>query len=181
MSYKKEEEIINDDVKLWIGHNLDGTFALEYYKKTKDGILYGVSNQLAKKPDMEFVMNDQHNHFSQRPFLLGQNCDGSGDTCGMSLFANFCESKDLNPTDVFNQAYERKDTINWEDTHYRAAWEGVKYPLEWNDNAITGLLYSLYAMNYRSLCVKIEEILEVDFPYYDFDKKIKIDMHSAYK
>ena len=101
--------------------------------------------------------------FSKRPYTLGQSCDGTIDNCVHALFIDFCRQLDLDPEEIYYEAYpEAKkessyDLENQTNTTDKANKEGVEYPKVWNKQAYLGLLESLTEINNHSLVSVIED------------------------
>jgi hypothetical protein len=86
-----------------------------------------------------------------------------------ALFYRFCQSRELDATELHRQAYFEKDGSKYHEQNYEvilelADWQGVAYPAEWDTQAYLGLVKSLLGINNRSLVAVLEETVENLWP-----------------
>jgi hypothetical protein len=108
--------------------------------------------------------------FSERPYKLGQACDGTIDICVHALYISYCRAKGLDPETIFTSAYKNEkyppDLV--ERTFKEAQREGVLYPKVWGTKEFEGLIESLTEINHHSLVGVLEEIAhDHDIKLYD--------------
>ena len=98
--------------------------------------------------------------FSSRPYVLGQSCDGTIEHCVFALLYDFCDTRGLDPADLYRRAYSDREPDSEEErarTTRRAMAEGVAFSPVWDGEAFDGLLESLSEINNHSLASVLEE------------------------
>lgn len=108
-----------------------------------------------------YVNGDRCFHaFSQRPYVLGQACDGTIENCVFALFYDYCEAKGLHPAALYRDAYPEQEPNTESErraTTRLALAEGVCFPHLWDAKAFESLLESLREINNHSLASVLEE------------------------
>lgn len=98
--------------------------------------------------------------FSQRPYILGQACDGTIENCVVALFYDYCKAKGLNPAALYKDAYPEREPSSLDErnaTTRLAMAEGVCFPLRWDQSAFNWLIVSLTEINNHALVAVLEE------------------------
>ncbi|WP_013335117.1 hypothetical protein [Gloeothece verrucosa] len=157
------------DYDVWIGLDTQPVFSNENYLveaffKVAGGIHHLV-RRYKKKPSVKQILRyTKKAIFSKRPYTPGQACDGSITSPVVALFKNFCDYFNLNPTELYQQAYPNHETISldrYEKIVEFAQWQGgVEYPATWDRTARLGLIESLREINYHSLNELVIDYLE---------------------
>ena len=148
-------DIETKDFRIWVGKdrrssNGDYPYLADGLLKAEGGVRHLVMRY--RRYDLAQVMKDlNEGHFSPRPYVLGQACDGSIDDCVHALFFNFCSRKGIDPVAMYMMAYPENNTPNYGEVLKPAEWEGVKYPKRWDKKAFAGLIESLTEINNHSL------------------------------
>ena len=123
----------------------DNVTIREEKHRIKGGILY---EMYIKGERAQFL-------FSKRPYVLGQSCDGTIDTCVAALFLDFCEKNKLDAKNLYSEAYpENTPSYQAHQTAVikkNAKLEGVIIPKKWDQSAFDGLIDSLVEINNHSL------------------------------
>lgn len=158
------QEIETEKYYIWIGEQpyfKNYKFIVEAYYKEKKGVRHLV-HRFNQKPAVEEIIEIlKQSYLSKRPYKLKQKCDGSINSPVLALFNSFCINNNLDPVEIYNLAYEEQ-TLTKEELELIVKfgeWQGVNYPVEWNNKAIKGLLESLGEINYHSLVSYLYEIL----------------------
>jgi hypothetical protein len=97
--------------------------------------------------------------FSERPYRLGQACDGTIDQCVHALFILWCRATGRDPQALYHKAYGDKptttpETYNLDEQEEKlrlARGEGIEVPATWGPKAFQGLLDSLAEINHHAL------------------------------
>jgi hypothetical protein len=157
-------DIETKDFRIWVGK--DRRPSNDGYEYLADGLLKvegGVRHLVARyaRYDIAQITKDlSEAHFSPRPYVLEQACDGSIDDCVHALFFNFCSKKGIDPVATYRMAYPEDNPPDYGEVLKSAEWEGVKYPKRWDKKAFAGLIESLTEINNHSL---VGVLLEYDF------------------
>lgn len=152
--------------------NKNDEYVYEAFVKVPKGIKHLVFRNKELLDDKSIEDMAMQGSFSRRPFVLGQNCDGSIDYSVLALYHHYCMTKQIDPMDYLIEAYGKDEKRDFNRILAYAKWEGVKYPKEWNTKAICGLLYSLYQINFRSLTevIELKENIEDDWSDINISK-----------
>lgn len=156
-------EIVTFKEFIWIGFDRKcNEYLADAYYKVEGGIKHLVQRYPCFNPDWIICDVKKHGYFSERPFKLGRGCDGSGDACCAALYHDFCIRHDLDPVELYRQAYQEHDGDRYADPDFTASlkqaeWEGVESPKQWAEAELGGLLKSLYSINNRSLVQVLQE------------------------
>ena len=148
-------DIETKDFRIWVGKdrrssNGDYPYLADGLLKAEGGVRHLVMRY--RRYDLAQVMKDlNEGHFSPRPYVLGQACDGSIDDCVHALFFNFCSKRGIDPVATYKMAYPEEDPPDYSEVLKSAEWEGVKYPKRWDKKAFAGLIESLTEINNHSL------------------------------
>ena len=107
--------------------------------------------------------NEVMETFSERPYKLGQSCDGTIDVCVHALLIKFCRSFGLSYQKLYHEAYPDTENITYgldyeDETLKEAELQGVEYPEVWDELAFGGLLNSLGEVNNHSLVRVLESL-----------------------
>lgn len=99
--------------------------------------------------------------FSQRPYELGQACDGTIDTCVMALLISYCQNKKIDLRTLLTLCYPNDDwshlTNDYQNNKLTLAHEeGLIIPSCWDSIAFDGLCDSLTEINLHSMVEALE-------------------------
>lgn len=101
----------------------------------------------------------------QRPYLLGQRCDGSIGAPVMALYLNFCSRHSLDAQALYERAYPGERKLEPEATTAFARWQGVQIPYTWTAACFRQLLASLTQVNEGTLRSVLADAAEdISFP-----------------
>ncbi|BDM83574.1 hypothetical protein [Acaryochloris marina] len=149
--------------RIWIDYDPDRQdYLVEGFLKVDGGIKHLICRY--RFISLPLIRSElEAGYFSQRPFVLGTGCDGTGDVCCHALFHRFCLEFQLDPVALFRKAYQVNDWENYRDPDYSAIlqhanWQGVVYPQCWGKAEFDSLIFSLYDINNRSLVEVLSEL-----------------------
>ena len=107
----------------------------------------------------------RYGNFIERPYLLGQPCDGSIVAPVTALYLDFCARHGLNAQALRDEAYPEGEVLEPEAVAAFAHWQGVRIPHTWTAACYAGLLKSLTEVNQSTLRNTLEEAAEdISFP-----------------
>jgi hypothetical protein len=158
-------EVFNEHDFIWVGFSsFHNDYLVEGFRKVDGGVKHLIGRY--RHARLEAIYHDLGKaYLSKRPFQVGQGCDGSGGACCHALFYHFCQSRGLDASELYHQAYFERDGEKYQKQNYEvvlklADWQGVAYPTEWDAQAYQGLIKSLLDINNRSLVAVLEETIE---------------------
>ncbi len=140
---------------IWVGTDQE-TYLVDAYLKVEGGIRY-LSRNYEDCPNLEAIISELDSAvFSPRPYQLGQNNDGSIDSCVTSLFWDFCQRQGHDAIALYREAYQKEDGEDYQDPDFDriiriASWEGVSYPQRWDETTRQRLIKSLDEINENQL------------------------------
>lgn len=148
----------NEDLCFWpcqYGHN---EVVFEGFVKCEEGLRHLVHRYERTTIHGAALDTTQHGTFSPRPYRLAQPCDGSINSCVLALFVHLCRATGHCPTKLYRRAYTREHVPDWTETVAFAEWQGVAYPVRWEEAEKAGLLQSLHEINHHSLALIVGEL-----------------------
>ncbi len=150
----------SDLYDLWLGRFDDGELLLDGYVKVATGLKHLVWRVQNSKLTTALDLVLQHGRVVDRPYVLGQPCDGSIDAPVIALYLDFCTRHALGAQALYAEAYPGEKPLEENVTTTFALWQGVAIPHTWTAACFSGLLESLAAINNHSLRGVLEEAAE---------------------
>lgn len=148
----------SDAYDLWLGRRHDGTPLLEGFLKVGAAL----KHLICTPPDTELLtavnLLLQYGREVQRPYLLGQPCDGSISTPALALYLDFCTRHGLDAQALYEEAYPGERGLEQGAITTFAHWQGVVIPYTWTAACFAGLLESLTEINHHTLRSVLDEI-----------------------
>ena len=112
-----------------------------------------------------FDLTFRYGRAVERPYLLGQRCDGSIGGPVMALYLDFCSRHNLDAQALYKRAYPGERKLEPEATIAFAKWQGVQIPYTWTAACFQGLLESLTQINASTLrSVLADAAQDISFP-----------------
>jgi len=146
-------------------------FILDAMVKVDNGVCF-LCDSLRARPSTELVVYQciEYGEFSARPYLLGQAADRSTLNCVLGLYYDFCRRNSLNATELLVRAYPGHelakdwDAVAWRTVLDAAQWQGTIFPDTWTEDAIQGLLVSLWDQGRTHLAAVLSLQLNLPTP-----------------
>ncbi len=149
---------------IWIGRPY-GNLVMEGFVKVGEALKHLVWQVADTSLPTAVDMTIQHGRVVQRPYVLGQACDGSINAPVMALYIDFCTRHGLDAPALYAQAYPEEEQLEEDTITAFAHWQGVTIPHTWTAACFSGLLESLTEINNAMLRVLLEDATEsVSFP-----------------
>ena len=101
--------------------------------------------------------------FSKRPYVLGQACDGTIDSCVHGLFIEWCRNQGHDPQELYHAAYPDAPPYSADmqaSLLNEARLQGTTFPQHWGAKENDGLIASLSEINNHSLVDVVTEAQE---------------------
>ncbi len=155
----------NKEHNVWLGRRGDGTLVMEGFVKDGDELKYLVYTPEDASLGTALKALKCYGRKVQRPYLLGDGCDGSITTPVLALYLDFCQRHKLDAATLYAEAYPGEKGLEEEAITTFADWQEVRIPHKWTAACFEGLLKSLTAINYHMLRSIVEGAAkDVTFP-----------------
>lgn len=155
----------SDEYDIWLGRHPKGSLLLEGFLKVGSNLKHLVEQVEDTKLSTAVKLVRRYGNFIERPYLLGQPCDGSIVAPVTALYLDFCARHGLNAQALRDEAYPEGEVLEPEAVAAFAHWQGVRIPHTWTAACYAGLLKSLTEVNQSTLRNTLEEAAEdISFP-----------------
>ncbi len=155
----------SEEHDVWLGRRGDGTLVMEGFVKDGDDLKYLVDTPEDASLGTALESLKHYGRKVQRPYLLGDGCDGSITTPVLALYLDFCKRHELDAATLYAEAYPGDKGLNEEAVTTFAEWQGVRIPHQWTAACFEGLLKSLTAVNCHMLRGVVEgAAIGITFP-----------------
>lgn len=146
----EETHYQNEIWDIWIGRN-DENLVMEGFVKVGDALKHVVCQVDDPSLTNAISLTMQYGRVVQRPYVLGQACDGSISAPVMALYLDFCARHALDAQALYAEAYPEAGLLERDAITAFANWQGVTLPHTWTGACFSGLLESLTEINAHTL------------------------------
>lgn len=141
----------SDEYDIWLGRHPKGSLLLEGFLKVGSNLKHLVEQVEDTRLSTAVKLVRRYGNFIERPYLLGQPCDGSIVAPVTALYLDFCSRHGLDAQVLHNEAYPGEGTLEPGAINTFAHWQGVRILHTWTAACYAGLLKLLTEVNQSTL------------------------------